>query len=140
MLKSAAGTTKTFCTRRAQADQSLDTGSIPVVSTMKKALASASAFFSYIRLRRVILGFAQFYSLCELYCASRSFGGEYNITATAREQYNYAVRHNITAARPGPHESSLPRFMGIEQRRQYNFYSGIRPIFLFSTKSVLADG
>ena len=55
------------------------------------------------------------YIAAQLYCASRSFVGEYNITATAREQYNYADRHNITAARGG----------------NITFLSGTRPIYLF---------
>ena len=57
------------------------TGSIPVSSSKKTLVRMNKSFFSYIRLRRVILSFAQLYLLRKCY-SLREFWGEYNITET----------------------------------------------------------
>lgn len=79
-------------------------------------LPDKRAFFSYIRLRRVILLRSYICPTDKLYCACAQLRGEYNITLRLAAKYNYAVRHNITAASGG----------------NITYTSGTRPIFLLS--------
>ena len=59
--------------------------------SQKKALAQASAFFSYIRLRRVLL-LRSYIRLAPIGIRFASFGGEYNITEAVRLQYHCRLR------------------------------------------------
>ena len=60
--------------------------------SQKKALASTSAFFSYIRLRRVLLLCSDI-RLTPSDSRFASLGGEYNITATTELQSNSEQYH-----------------------------------------------
>jgi hypothetical protein len=68
---------------------------IPLASTKKKALASASAFFSYIRLWRVILLRSDIrLRRVILRCAQSE--GEYNITFRVSEKYHVCRKADIS--------------------------------------------
>ena len=62
-----------------------------IYPSQKKALAQASAFFSYIRLRRVLLLRSDI-RLTPSGIRFASFGGEYNITEVVRLQYHCRLR------------------------------------------------
>ena len=63
--------------------------------SQKKALAIASAFFSYIRLRRVLLLRSDI-RLTPSDIRFASFGGEYNITATVGSNITFAYEFELS--------------------------------------------